>query len=324
MQPPTFDDVRAAARRIAGAALRTPLLSSPTLDACTGGRVLIKAECLQRTGSFKIRGAFNRLAALSEGERRRGVVAFSSGNHAQGVAEAARLHGVPATIVMPADAPAVKFAGVTARGAKVRPYDRVTESREAIAAAIAAETGGHLTPAFDHGDVIAGQGTVGLEMIEDAARMDARFDLVLAPMSGGGLLGGIALAFEALSPETELWGVEPEGFDDHRRSLLAGQRVGNAKLSGSICDALLAPEPGLITFAINARRLKGAVTATDEEALAAMRFAFRWLKLVLEPGGAVALAAALLGKLDLRGRTVGVVASGGNVDPALFARAIGG
>lgn len=316
---PVFEDLRAAERRLDGVVARTPLLSSPTLDRATGARVLIKAECLQRTGSFKLRGAYNRLAALPEAERARGVVAFSSGNHAQGVAEAARLFGVPAAIVMPADAPKSKAAGVTARGARIVTHDRDTEDREAIAAKIAAETGAHLTPSYDHPDVIAGQGTTGLEIAEDAPEP---FDALVCPVSGGGLMAGIGLAFETLSPATRLYTAEPAGFDDTRRSLLAGAVRANVSMSGSICDALMARRPGALTFPINKRLLSGGVAVSDAEALAAMAFAFRHLKLVLEPGGAAALAAVLLGKLDFRGARVCVVATGGNVDAGLFARAL--
>jgi threonine dehydratase len=322
--PPTFDDVQAAARRLKDHAVRTPLVTNDALDAATGARVFVKAECLQRTGTFKFRGAYNLLAKLSPEARSRGVVAFSTGNHAQGVAEAARMFDVSATIVMPSDAPAIKRAGVLTRGGYVVPYDRVRDSREAIAAGLAEDYGAALAPSYDHPDIIAGQGTAGLEAIEDSRLKGVRFDTVLCCVGGGGLIAGIGLAFEGLAPETEIWGVEPEGFDDHRRSLLAGHRVANAKLSGSICDAILTPTPGALTWAINSKRLKGALAVTDAEALAAMTFAMKRLKLVLEPGGAVALAAALLGKLDLRGRTVLVIASGGNADPAMIRRGVAG
>jgi threonine dehydratase len=322
-QPPTYNDVLAAAERIRGVAIRTPALSSSVLDAATGARVLVKAESLQRTGSFKIRGAYNRLSQIPLSERGRGVVAASSGNHAQGVAEAARLLGMKATIVMPADTPGVKLAGVRERGAAIKPYDRATEDRDAVTAALLQETGANAAPPFDHPHIIAGQGTVGLELAEQARELGVSLDVVLAPASGGGLIAGIALALAHVSPQTKIYAVEPVGFDDTRRSLAAGVRVRNAAASGSICDALLAPEPGRITFPINRRLLAGGVTVTDAEALAGVAFAFRRMRLVLEPGGATALAAVLLGKLDLRGKTVGVIASGGNVDPAMFAKAIG-
>jgi len=321
--PPTFEDVASAARQISGVAVRTPILTSPVLDAVTGARVLIKSECLQRTGSFKFRGAYNRLSRIPEAARGPGVVAASSGNHAQGVAEAARLLGMPATIVMPTDAPRSKVAGVRERGAKVVEYDRVSEDRFAIMNEIAARTGAHLTPPYDHPHIIAGQGTVGLELAEQARDLGAELDALFCNVGGGGLMAGVALAFEEMSPATQLYAVEPAGFDDTRRSLLAGTRVSNAKPSGSIMDALLPMTPGEMTFAINQRLLAGGVVVTDDEAMATVNFAFRRLKLVLEPGGAASLAAVLLGKKDLRGKTVGVVVTGGNIDAALFARAIG-
>jgi threonine dehydratase len=319
---PTFADVEAAAQRLQGVATRTPLLRADALDQATGGRIFVKAECLQRTGSFKIRGAFNRLAQLTPEERRAGVVAFSSGNHAQGVASAARQLGVPATIVMPSDAPQAKMEGTRALGAEIVPYDRFTQSREAIAAALAAERGAVLVPSYDDPDVIAGQGTLGLEAAGQLEDLGARADVLLSPASGGGLVAGIGLAFEALSPQTRIYAVEPVGFEDHRLSLEAGKPTPHGTTRSSLSDALLASQPGELTFAINRKRLSGALAASDEEALAAMAFAFRHLKIVLEPGGAVALAAALSRKIDLDGRTALVVASGGNVDQEVFRRAI--
>jgi threonine dehydratase len=274
--------------------------------------VFVKAECLQRTGSFKIRGAYNRLVRLTEAERPRGVVAFSSGNHAQGVAIAAKLLGVPAVIVMPSDAPQMKVEATRGYGAEVVLYDRFTESREAIAARIGEERGAVVVPSYDDFHVMAGQGTVGLE----AAR--------ICPASGGGLIAGIGLAFEALSPTTRLFTAEPAGYDDHRLSLEAGERIAIKPPGPSLCDALLAPQPGELTFALNGRRLSGGYAVTDEEALAAMAFAFRHLKIVLEPGGAAALAAVLAGTARLDGGTAVVVASGGNVDAEVYARALGG
>lgn len=320
--PPVFEDVADAAERIENVAVRTPLLRSHVLDAATGARVFLKPECLQRTGSFKIRGAYSCLSNLSEDERARGAVAFSSGNHAQGVAEAARLLGMSATIVMPSDAPAVKCAGVTSRGAHIRYYDRFTESREEIAREIAEETGAVLVPSYDHRDIIAGQGTVGLEIAEDMEALGEATDALICCVGGGGLIGGISLAFGELSAATTIYAAEPAGFDDHRRSVALGRRVRNAASGGSICDALLAEEPGAMTFEINKDSLEGGLVATDAEALAAVAFAFRRLKLVLEPGGAVALAALLAGRVDLRGQTVVVVLTGGNVDPPVLARAL--
>jgi threonine dehydratase len=316
---PCFDDVRSAAARIAGRARRTPLLADTPLDALTGGRILLKLETLQHTGSFKFRGAYNRLARLDSIQRAAGVVAFSSGNHAQGVAAAARLLGIHATIVMPADAPRVKMRNTLALGAEVIEYDRLRESREAIASRLAAERGAVLVPSFDDPDVIAGQGTVGLEMAEQAAGLGAKLDDVVVCVSGGGLIAGTALAIHAHSPGTRVWSAEPEGHDDHRRSLAAGRRESNPPGARSFCDALLAPEPGLLTFEINRRLLAGGLAVSDAEVRAAIAFAGRQLKLVVEPGGAVALAAVMSGRLECARRTIGVVLSGGNVDDALLA-----
>jgi threonine dehydratase len=316
---PGFADVREAAARLAGHARRTPLLAATPLDERTGGRVLLKLETLQHTGSFKFRGAYNRLARLDAAQRAAGVVAFSSGNHAQGVAAAARLLGIRATIVMPADAPRVKLSNTLALGAEVVEYDRLRESREAIAARLGDELGAVVVPSFDDPDIIAGQGTVGLELCEQAAELGVVLDDVVVCTSGGGLVAGTALALEALSPGTRVWTAEPEGHDDHRRSLDAGRRVANLPGTRSFCDALLAPEPGLLTFEINRRLLAGGLAASDEEVRAAIACAARTLKLVVEPGGAVALAAVLAGRLEARGRTVAVVLSGGNVDDALLA-----
>jgi threonine dehydratase len=327
---PTFADVQDAAARLAGQAVRTPLIRSDVLDAQVGGRVFIKAEPLQRTGSFKFRGAYNRLSRLSAAERGPGVVAFSSGNHAQGVAAAAGIVGCPALIVMPSDAPAVKIEATQALGAEVVLYDRYTQSREGIAARIAGERGAVVVPAFDDFHVIAGQGTVGLEAAQQLAEIGIHADVLLCPVSGGGLIAGIALAFEALSPETQIHSVEPEGFDDHARSLAAGERLTNAPGGRSICDALMAPSPGELTFAINQSRLAPGLVASDRGAMAAIGFGFRHLRLVLEPGGSLALAHLLadglgLGvgtPLRLDGRTALVVVSGGNVDPGLFSQAL--
>ncbi|HEY0052686.1 MAG TPA: threonine/serine dehydratase, partial [Caulobacteraceae bacterium] len=319
-QPPTFDDVMDAADRLDEVAVRTPLIESPALNERVGGRVLMKAETLQRAGSFKFRGAFNRISRLSDEEGARGVVAFSSGNHAQGVAAAARLMQAPAIIVMPSDSPAVKVAGVRAFGGQVRMYDRWTESREDIAAEIARERGCVLVPPFDDPYVIAGQGTVGLELFTQAG--NTVVDQLLCGASGGGLLAGINLAAEAMSPETQAWVVEPAAFDDHRRSLEAGERTGHPAGAPSFCDALMAPMPGVLTFPVNRERLSGGLTVTDAEVAAAMRFAFSALKLVVEPGGAVSLAAVLSGKIETRDRTTAIVLSGGNVDPALFAAVV--
>lgn len=315
---PTGHDVLAAARRIAGHARRTPLLARTPLDELTGGRVLLKLETLQHTGSFKFRGAYNRLAQLDADARRAGVVAFSSGNHAQGVAAAARLLGLPATIVMPSDAPRVKRLNTLALGAVVVEYDRERESREEIAARLAAERNAVLVPSFDDPDIIAGQGTAGLELLEQAAELGSPPDDIVVCCSGGGLAAGIALAVEARGSAARVWVAEPVGFDDHRRSLAAGERLRNAPGAHSICDALLAPMPGELTFRINRPRLAGGLVATDAEVRSSIAYAARVLKLVVEPGGAVALACVMAGRLDLQGRTVAVVLSGGNIDDALL------
>jgi threonine dehydratase len=318
--PVTAADVRAAHERLRGHAVRTPLLEVPALNAAAGGRVLVKCENLQREGSFKYRGAFNRLVQIAPAERARGVVAWSSGNHAQGVAAAARDLGMPAAIVMPSDAPAVKMDNTRALGAEVVPYDRRRESREDIARRLCAERGAVLVPSFDDVDVIAGQGTAGLEIVEQAC--GTPLDQVLVCCGGGGLVAGIALAVKATSADTAVYAVEPAGYDDHARSLVSGRREKADTSRESLCDALLAPSPGEITFAINQRLLQGGLVVSDDEVRAAMRFAFLKLKLVVEPGGAVALAALLAGKLPTAQRTTVVVLSGGNVDGALFAQVL--
>ncbi|MGI8839364.1 MAG: threonine ammonia-lyase [Caulobacteraceae bacterium] len=320
----TLADIEDAARAIAGHAVVTPLLESPALNERLGGRLLIKAETLQRAGAFKFRGAYNRLSRLTAEEKTRGVVAFSSGNHAQGVALAARLLHMPALIVMPADAPKVKAEATAGYGAEIRFYDRAHESREAIAAAIAAERGATVVPAFDDPFIVAGQGTVGLEIADQAKASGATIDLLIGPLGGGGLMAGTAVAIAARSPATQILGVEPEGFDDTRRSLKAGERRAAPPAPRSLCDALEAPMPGEITFPLLQAHLAGVLTVTDAEVAGAMRHAFAVLKLVVEPGGAVALAALLAGKIVLAGRTAAIVLSGGNVDPDLFARVLAG
>jgi threonine dehydratase len=319
---PDFDWVRDAARQLAGKAVVTPLLESPAFSARLGFRLLAKAEPLQRTGSFKFRGAYNRISRLGDAERRRGVVTYSSGNHAQGVAHAAQLLGVPAVIVMPADAPAIKMANTRGYGAEVVTYDRFGESREEIGRRIRDQRGMTLVPPYDDPHVIAGQGTVGLELALQAQALGARLDAVLCGASGGGLIAGIGLAVRHESPSTAIWVCEPEGLDDHARSLEAGRPVANDPGARSICDALLAPTPGEITFPINRRQLAGGLVVGEEEVLRAMAAAFREFKIVVEPGGAVGLAAALAGRLPLAGKTVAVVCSGGNVDAATFRRAL--
>jgi threonine dehydratase len=317
---PDFADVAAANLRIRPLAWRTPLLENQRVNDLLGGRLLIKAEVLQRTGSFKFRGALNFILQLDAEQKKRGVVAWSSGNHAQGTAEAARLLGVPATIIMPADAPVLKIANTKASGANVILYDRVKESREEIARKLATEQGAATMPPFDHPWIIAGQGTVGIEICETTVGL--AIDEAIAPCSGGGLATGIALALAELSPATKMHTAEPAGFDDMARSLQSGHRETNAAMSGSICDALMAPSPGEITFAIARKKIASGYAVSDTEAKKAMEMAWREYKIVVEPGGAVALAAILTGKLQIKGKTAVCVCSGGNVDAALFATAI--
>ena len=316
---PTYSDVQRAAQQLAGQAVRTPLLRSPALDKQTGRQLFFKPECLQRTGSFKFRGAFNRLSQLTREERSLGVIAWSSGNHAQGVACAAQQLGIKARIVMPADAPTIKRRNTEAYGATVIPYERHSEDREAIAYALAERDGGIIVPSFDDPFIIAGQGTVGLELFEDAAAQGVMLDALVVCCSGGGLVAGCALAAEVASPSTAIYCVEPLGFDDHRRSLQSGLREYIDNKSRSICDALLAPMPGEMTFAINKQRLAGGLAVSDEAVRQAMIAAFDQLKLVVEPGGAVGLAAILENALPKEHQRVGIVLSGGNVDPQLFA-----
>ncbi|MEM9871584.1 MAG: threonine/serine dehydratase [Pseudomonadota bacterium] len=317
-----IDMIRAAARRLDGHARRTPLLSSPFLDAVAGRRVWIKPECLQRTGSFKFRGAWSALSALDPDVRARGVIAFSSGNHAQGVAHAATLHGVPSVIVMPSDAPTLKIENTRALGAEVLLYDRDGQSREEIGAALAEERGLTLIKPYDAPQVIAGQGTTGLEIAAQAAELGVTKADVLVCCGGGGLTAGIALALEADAPWLRARPVEPEGFDDMARSLRSGAIERNTATSGNICDAILTQCPGDITFPI-IRRLCGAgLIVTEDEALMAVAQAFLRLKVVAEPGGAVALAAALCRQDAIEGDDVIVTISGGNVDPTLFQRAL--
>ena len=322
MRLPTAEDVLAARIRIAPHVVRTPMLRSETLDRRCGGTVLIKPEPLQRTGSFKLRGATNAIRSLTSAEAARGVVAHSSGNHAQAVACAAASLGLPALIAMPADAPQVKVAGTLSWGAEIVRYDRLRDDREAMARDLAERRGAALIPPFDHPDVIAGQGTLALELAEDAAAAGLALDALLVCTGGGGLIAGCALAMQAVSPATSLHPVEPDGWDDTTRSVRAGERVTNLPGGSLLCDALLARQPGALTFEVNRGRLKPGVAVADAEVLDAMAFAFRYLKLVVEPGGAVCLAALLSGRFDAAGRVVGIVISGGNVDADVFGWAL--
>ncbi len=320
---PTLDDIRAAAARIAPHAQVTPLLISPALDARAGGRVLLKAEVLQHTGSFKLRGALNRLLQLSSTERSRGVVAYSSGNHAQAVAYSASLLGMRSVIIMPKDAPALKIERTRAFGGEVVLYDRYTEDRVAIGSAIANEHGLTIVPPFEDAHIVAGQGTLALEAFTQAAAMGYTPDTLLVCCGGGGLTAGCALAAEGVSPTTVVHPCEPAEFDDTARSLRLGRRVGNEPGKRSICDAIVTEMPGEFTFSINQSRVGAGLTVTDDEVLRAIAFAVRELKLVVEPGGAAALAALLAGKIETQGRTTMVVVTGGNIDAAMLARATG-
>ena len=316
----TLDDVRAAARRLDGVAHRTPVVTSRTLDQRVGGRAFLKAENLQRAGAFKFRGAYNAVAGLDPATRARGVLGFSSGNHAQALALAARLHGVPATLVMPTDAPASKLAATRGYGAEVVTYDRYAEDRAAIGARLAGERGATLIPPYDHPAVIAGAGTVGLELVEEVGPLD----LLLVCTGGGGLLAGSAVAAAALSPGVRIVGVEPEAGDDWRRSLERGERVRLDAVPRTIADGQQTESPGALTFPLVRPLLSAIALVSDDEILDAMAFAFERLKLVLEPSGATALAALLAGKVDAAGARVGVTLSGGNVALDRFLGLLGG
>ncbi|MEK9967893.1 MAG: threonine/serine dehydratase [Ferrovibrio sp.] len=319
---PTVNDVEDAARQLRGIAVRTPLLESQYLNERLGGRLLIKAEPLQVSGSFKFRGAYNRISRLNADERKRGVVAFSSGNHAQACAWAAKLCGTPAVIVMPSDAPKIKINNTRAYGAEVVLYDRQNEDREAIGRRYSDERGMTLVPPFNDPYIISGQGTTGLEIAAQCAERDIKPDAVVAPASGGGLISGIALAIKDRLPGTDVYCAEPDQFDDIDLSLKAGRIVDHAGKGTTFCDALMAPHPGDITFGVMSTNLKGAVSATDAEVETAMATAFNYFKLVVEPGGAAALASVLNGKIPCANRTVVAVCSGGNVDSTLYSAII--
>lgn len=322
-KPPEYSDILEASQRLEGKAVRTQLMRSDVLDELSGGRVFLKPECLQRTGSFKFRGAWNFISRLSKENNAGGVVAYSSGNHAQGVAAAARIMGLPALIVMPQDAPAIKKRNTMALGAEVVTYDRFTENREEIGGAIAAQRKAELVPPYEHPWIIAGQGTAGLELVQDLEALGERPDAVLVCTGGGGLTAGIALAVRELVPGAQVFACEPVGYDDYGRSLAAGARVGNAAGPMSICDAIVTPMPGELTFAVNQPRVAGGLAVSDDEVREAVRFAFETLKLVVEPGGAVALAAILAGKLDCCGKTVAATLSGGNADASVMSQILG-
>ena len=318
----TIGDILAAAERLKGHAVITPLLTHPALDALTGGRIFVKAEPLQRTGSFKFRGAFNTVSQIAAAGSAKGIAAVSSGNHGQAIASSAKHFGLKSVVVMPLDAPKIKVELTKAHGADILTYDRWTEDRAAIGKRVAQERGYAFVPPYDDPRVIAGQGTIGLEIAAALEAQGLNCDIGLCCCGGGGLIAGFALSLTAHFPGVKLYAVEPAGFDDTLRSLKSGERESIDKLARSICDAILTDRPGAITFPINKRLLAGGVTVTDAEALQAVKFAAASLRVVAEPGGAVALAAALTRKVDLRGKNVAVVLSGGNVDPELFAQAM--
>ena len=314
-----LEDIKKAADRLRGIAIETPIHTSAVLNERLNAKVFIKPECLQHIGAFKFRGAYNRLCQMSEAERARGAVAFSSGNHAQGMAYAAKLLGMNATIVMPSDAPSIKKEGTERLGASIRLYDRATESREDIAGEIAASSGATLVPAFDDIDVIAGQGTCGLEIMQQLAARHCIPDAVLSPCGGGGLLAGLSTAIKETNSATKIYGVEPQNYDDHSISKAAGLRTKIAPQHSTSCDALMATQPGEITWSINRKTVDDFLVVSEDEVAHAISFAFRYLKLVVEPGGAVALAALLHNKLDISGGSAALVLSGGNIDSETFA-----
>ncbi|MAH83620.1 MAG: pyridoxal-5'-phosphate-dependent protein [Rhodospirillaceae bacterium TMED8] len=316
---PGIKDIRAAAHRLSGWAVWTPLLESPHLNEMVEGRLLIKAECLQRTGAFKFRGAFNMISQIPENIKQMGVVSFSSGNHAQGVAHAAKLLGIPAILVMPDDAPTLKIENTRGYGAEVRLYDRTKEDREIIASDIAKQRDATLVKPYDDAAIIAGQGTVGLEISE---QFDGGMDQVLCCVGGGGLAAGTAIAIKAKFPNANFYAVEPEGFDSMGRSLRAGELVGNKPGATTICDSLMPPKPGVLTFAVAQEHMEGGVIVSDADVKHAMRQAFLRLKLVVEPGGAAGLAAALSGRVSCKNKTTVVICSGGNVDRIVFANVL--
>jgi len=319
---PTAADVDAAAQKLAGVAIRTPLVHSPVLDARLDARVFLKCETLQRTGSFKFRGAYNKISSIPREKRAAGVVAYSSGNHAQGVAHAAQLCQTPATIVMPSDAPKAKRERTAALGAEIVLYDRDKEDRAAIAREICAKRGATLVPPFDDPLIIAGQGTAGREICEDLDRLGLKPEVAVVGASGGGLIAGISLALKARVPGVKIYSAEPAGFDDTARSFASGKRERNPRMSGTICDALMTETPGVVTWEINRKLVGEGVAATDEEVGRAVAFAFRELKLVVEPGGAIGLAALLAGRPEVKGKVVVAVLSGGNIDADMFQRLI--
>lgn len=321
---PSFSSVQEAANTLKNIAVRTPLLESPALNDKLGARLFLKCEMLQKTGSFKFRGAYNAVSRLTEEQHKAGVFAFSSGNHAQGIALAAKMLGCRATILMPVDTPAIKIENTRNYGATVITYDRYTESREEIGAQIAEKGNLTLIKPYDNVDVISGQGTVGLEIAEQLESRNVKANILSAPCGGGGLMSGISLALKHFSPDTDIYVAEPENFDDTTRSLEARTRLSNTGNHRSICDAIVTPSPGEITFPILNENTSGGLVVSDRDAAEAIRTAFHYFKVVLEPGGAVALAAFLSGKIDITGKSVVAIGSGGNVDPLQFAQILKG
>lgn len=321
-QLPQLKDILSAAQQIKEYAVKTPLLMAHDLSQRLEAEVYIKPECLQRVGAFKFRGAFNRLSRLNDAERKRGVVAYSSGNHAQGVAASAQILAMDAVIVMPCDSPKMKLQNTKNYGAEVITYDRENESREDIADQISKERGSIVVPSFEDFYIISGQGTVALEAVQQAEKMAVKFDIFMTPVGGGGLISGCSIALKALSPETKIYGVEPDGFNDVQRSLKSGKIENNSRASGSICDAILTVHPEQMTYEIMSKNLSGVLTVTDDEVLVAMKYAWEKLKLVVEPGACVALAAILHGKINVKGKKLCLVLSGGNVDEETFKKAL--
>ena len=319
---PAYVDVVSAAEKISALAVKTPFLKCEELSQKLSAEIFVKAECLQRVGAFKFRGAYNRLSRLTEEEKRRGVVAFSSGNHAQGVAASAKLLGIDAVIVMPEDSPKMKLENTRNYGAEVITYDRDKESREELATEIARERGSIVVPSFEDFYIISGQGTVGLEAVQQAKDINIDLDVFMTPIGGGGLISGCCLAVKEISPTTEIYGVEPIEFNDVQRSIESGKIEKNSKMSGSICDAILTPNPGAMTLNIMSNNLAGVLTVSDEEVLHAMKYAWEKLKLVVEPGACVALAAVMHGKINVKNKKVCLVLSGGNVDEKSFIKAL--
>lgn len=320
--PISLADIQQAHSRIREHIVHTPLMESETLNALLKARVLVKAETLQKTGAFKFRGACNRALQLTDAQRKGGIVAWSSGNHALAIAAVSNRLGIPATIIMPEDAPKAKIEGARYYGATVRMYDRIKEDREAIGAEIAAKNGAVIVPPYDDPYIMAGQGTVGLEIIQQASDAGAKLDAVIAACSGGGLIAGTAIAIKGTLPDTLVYASEPAGFDELARSLKSGQPESNPPGATSICDSLQVARPGKLTFEVNKALLAGSLVVTDDEVRQAMKAAYQHLKLVVEPGGAVPLAALLSGKLDVAGKTVAIVLSGGNVDTPVFIQAL--